>query len=84
MYPNIDESPVDKDIISNYDILADLIYNPMDTKFLQFGKMLNKITVGGLYMLVGQAIKSQEILQDIEICKDVIEEIYEVISRDFS
>ena len=84
MYPNINISPVSENIINNYDVLADLIYNPMDTKFLQYGKMLNKITVGGLYMLVGQAIKSQEILQDIEICKDVIEEIYEVISRDFS
>ena len=84
MYPNIKESPVNIDIIKNYDVLADLIYNPMDTEFLKLGESLKKITVGGLYMLVGQAIKSQEILQDIEINKEVIEDIYKVISKDFS
>ncbi|MDU5106996.1 shikimate dehydrogenase [Clostridium sp.] len=83
MYPNIEESPVSKEVINNFDVLVDLIYNPMETKFLSYGKELNKINVGGLYMLIGQAAKAQEIWQDTDINEYVIEEIYNKINRKF-
>lgn len=83
MYPNIEESPVSKEVINNFDALVDLIYNPMETKFLSYGKELNKINVGGLYMLIGQAAKAQEIWQDTDINESVIEEIYNKINRKF-
>ena len=84
MYPNVKNSPVDCEIIKNYKVLVDLIYNQTDTTFLTMGKELGKITVGGLYMLVGQAIRSQEIFNDIKIDKDVITDIYDVISLTFN
>lgn len=83
MYPNIEVSPVTKEVIDNFDSLVDLIYNPMETKFLSFGKELNKKTVGGLYMLVGQAAKAQEIWQDTIIDEALIEEIYNNVKKNF-
>lgn len=79
MYPNTENSPVSKEILKKFNSLVDLIYNPMETKFLSYGKELNKQIVGGLYMLVGQAVKAQEIWQDTVISDSVIEKIYRKI-----
>lgn len=83
MYPKIDNSPVLKDIIINFNSLVDLIYNPMETKFLEVGKELNKKTVGGLYMLIGQAVKAQEIWQEVSIEEVVIKELYHNLKLKF-
>ena len=72
MYPNIDASPVSEDII-------DKIYNPRKTKFLEIGENLNKKICGGLEMLVGQAIKSEEFWQDRKIDDKVLDEVYSYI-----
>lgn len=83
MYPNISESIVSKDIIDNYEALVDLIYNPRFTEFLKIGNELGKKTCDGLYMLVGQGIKSQEIWQDRVISLDIINEIYKELEKEF-
>lgn len=83
MYPNMDKSPVDEKIINNFDTLIDIIYNPRKTKFLEIGNNLNKKTCGGLEMLVGQAIKSEELWQDISISDEVMEEVYSYINVKF-
>lgn len=79
MYPNVDYSPVEKDVIENYDTLVDIIYNPIETKFLRYGRELGKSTIDGLYMLVGQAIKSEEIWNNIIISNEIEAEIYKNI-----
>ena len=83
MYPNKDISPISREVIKKYDILVDLIYNPTETMFLQMGKEQGKTVVGGLSMLIGQAVKAQEIYNNINIEDRVIDEIYEEISREF-
>lgn len=82
MYPNISESVVSKEIIKNYEALVDLIYNPRCTEFLRIGNELGKKTCDGLYMLVGQGIKSQEIWQDREISSDIINKIYKELENE--
>lgn len=84
MYPNVGVSPVQENIIANFTTLIDIIYNPRKTKFLEIGENLNKKVCGGLEMLVGQAIKSEEIWQEIEIGNDVLEEVYTDINRKFN
>ena len=82
MYPNIDGSPVEKGIIKNYSTLVDIIYNPIETKFLKYGRELGKITLDGLYMLVGQAVKSEEIWNNTVISREIEEKIYKnILSR---
>lgn len=76
MYPNIDNTPVSEEIINNFNILVDLIYNPINTMFLNIGNTLGKKTVGGLHMLIGQGVKAQEIWHGLSISEEVIKEIY--------
>ena len=83
MYPNIGDSPVGEDIISNFNTIIDLIYNPEETALLSKGKYLDKVILGGLYMLVGQAVKAQEIWQGISIDKIIMNDIYSEIGREF-
>ncbi len=83
MFPNKNRCPIDKDIIDNYDILMDLIYNPLETKFLEYGREKEKVTLDGLYMLVAQAVKAQEIFQGIDINDSVIDNIYKSLQDNF-
>ena len=83
MYPKMQDSPVTLEIIKNYDVLVDLIYNPLETEFIKLGKENNKITCSGLMMLVGQAVKAEEIWQHKAIDKKVIIDIYNKLIKEF-
>lgn len=83
MYPKIEGCPVENNVIKNFNTIVDLIYNPGVTTLLKKGKEFGKVTVGGLYMLVGQAIKAQEIWQNISIDKNIINDIYNEIGKEF-
>jgi len=76
MYPNAGISPVSRDMIKKFKCAVDLIYNPFETEFLSRAKKEGLKTTNGLYMLVGQGVKAEEIWQDIEISDDLINEIY--------
>jgi shikimate dehydrogenase len=60
MYPNSEKSPVDHATVENFENSVDLIYNPEETLFLSYANNGEN----GLYMLVGQAVKAQEIWFD--------------------
>ncbi|WP_147565645.1 shikimate dehydrogenase [Clostridium tyrobutyricum] len=81
MYPNVEASPVDKEILNNFSAAVDLIYNPNYTLFLKYGKELGIKTVNGLYMLVAQAVASQQIWQKKSISMDIIDEIYNEVQK---
>lgn len=83
MYPNIGVSPVNKKVIDNFNTLIDIVYNPMETEFLKIGKELNKNVYGGLLMLIYQAIKAEEIWQDISISEVLCEELCSYINKQF-
>lgn len=61
MYPNTETSPISKTIFSNFNIAIDLIYNPKETKFLKEANEEGLLSINGLFMLVAQAIRSEEI-----------------------
>jgi shikimate dehydrogenase len=83
MYPNIDASPVGENIINNFNVLIDIVYNPRETKFLKIGKEMNKKVCGGLVMLIYQAVKAEEIWQDISINEVLCEELSSYINKQF-
>ncbi len=61
-HPNIEECPpIPYNGIGKNHLLYDLIYNPSETKFLNYGKKANAKTLNGLKMLELQAEKSWEI-----------------------
>lgn len=79
MYPKIDFLPVDKGIIGNFSFAMDIVYNPLETKFLKMAKELGLKCVDGLYMLVGQGVKAEEIWNDIKINDEILDIIYKTL-----
>lgn len=57
---SIDESPVSKEIVENFENAIDLIYNPEVTKFLSYSKNGKN----GKEMLTKQALATEEIWQE--------------------
>lgn len=61
-HPNINEYPkIPYDGISKEHLLFDLIYNPLQTKFLTYGESKGAVTCNGLKMLELQAKKAWDI-----------------------
>lgn len=65
-YPNIDEMPIDKEILMGHLAVCDLIYNPKKTKLLQEAEKLGCKTMSGLGMLIYQGAEAFEIWTGIE------------------
>ncbi|MGL5576417.1 MAG: shikimate dehydrogenase [Sarcina sp.] len=83
MYPNIETTAIDKEIFSKFEIACDIVYNPEKTRFLQEAENDGLKIVKGLYMLVAQAMKAEEIWNNIIIDEKVEEEIFEKLSLRF-
>jgi len=61
LYPNIEETPTDiADSFNSEQIVFDLIYNPIKTKFLELAESKDATIVNGLKMFVVQGAKSFE------------------------
>ena len=79
MYPNIDACVVGEGIIKNFVHAIDLIYNPRETIFLSRAHSGEN----GLYMLVGQAVKAEEIWWDknLDSFEDIFHETEKLVYR---
>ena len=75
MYPNIEDNIVDEQILKKFKIAIDLIYNPLETKFLKIARENGLKTINGMEMLIGQALKTDEILYDIVLSNQLREKI---------
>lgn len=74
MSPNIDSCAVSEEIAKKATFVMDLIFNPRQTKILKYASS----TMDGLYMLVSQAVKSEEIWQDRKFPGDVSKLVKEI------
>lgn len=83
MYPNIDNCPVSEEIVARFESVVDIIYNPVYTKLLERAVSLGKKAVGGLYMLVAQAMKSQEIWSNSVSDEALTKSIYNMLIKDY-
>lgn len=62
MYPQIDESPVSSmDNVPSDTVICDIVYNPLQTKFLKMARNKKLRTLNGLTMLVYQGALSLEL-----------------------
>ncbi len=65
LFPNIDDTPTDLDDSFNPNqIVFDLIYNPLKTKFLKIAESKGATIINGLKMFVVQGAKSYELWTD--------------------
>lgn len=69
MFPNIDKTPIDLEMINEDAILCDIVYKPHLTKFLKLGLERGHRVIFGIEMLIAQALASQEIWQGAKIDK---------------
>jgi shikimate 5-dehydrogenase len=74
MYPDADASPLDAAALSGPPgrLVYDLVYNPANTKLLCAAAAAGCATIGGLEMLVGQAIEQFEWWTGVEAPADVM------------
>lgn len=87
MYPKTDACPVSDEVIGNCKAVFDAIYNPTKTKLISIAEEKGIPTVGGMSMLVLQAVTAHEIwdgdsYSDEQINK-IITEAVEIVDRDF-
>lgn len=61
MYPDSDRSPVPASALAHTAAVFDAVYNPGDTLFLRYAAANGARAVGGMPMLVWQAVKAHEI-----------------------
>lgn len=87
MYPNLNQCVVPDEIIARAGFVFDVIYNPAQTLLMQKAQALGIPTLGGMAMLVWQAVSAHEIWDgdtytDTEV-NEIIREMEEVVTRDF-
>ncbi len=60
MFPKVDACPVSEDVIARCGFVFDVIYNPEETKLIRTAKAHGIKTLGGMAMLVWQAVVAHE------------------------
>ncbi len=78
MYPETENIPYDMDLslFASLSGVIDVIYNPISTKLVNSARKLGISAVGGLYMLVSQAVAAAELFTGEKLGKEVCEKIY--------
>ena len=75
MYPNIDKMPLTEAQIKGCKAVFDAVYNPEKTLLIKVAEALGIKTVGGMAMLVWQAVKAHEFWYGADFDTTDIEEI---------
>lgn len=81
MYPDISGCPVQNDVVKKFDAVVDLVYKPAETYLIKKAQEFGIKTCNGLYLLIAQAVKSEELWNNKEIDKNIIEEIYKKLNE---
>ncbi len=81
MYPQNDGKIISIKGYNHLEGIIDVIYNPLNTNLVLEGKSYNINSHGGLYMLVGQALKASELFLDKKYNKNLLDKIYQDVLR---
>ena len=79
MYPKIGESAINISDFNKLEGVVDAVYNPLRTALVTSALKRGIKAVGGLYMLVAQAVFAAELFTDKAIDKGEIDRIYKKI-----
>lgn len=81
MYPKDEEPIIDITKYKTLEAVVDVVYNPLKTRLIRNALELGIIAVGGLYMLVGQAVYAVERFLDksFDDITKVIDRVYKDI-----
>ena len=82
MYPNVDSVPIALDVFPSLTAVLDAVYHPLRTNLVFEAKMRGILAVGGLYMLVSQAVRASELFCNVTYPQGTTERIYqEILSK---
>ena len=76
MYPHADEAPVDIHKFTQLEGVIDAIYNPLETRLVRAARERGIAAEGGLYMLVGQALRAAELFFDTSYEASKLDEVF--------
>lgn len=82
MSPNVDERILDLSHFNNLKGVGDLIYNPLRTELMLQAEDLGIPTIGGLYMLVAQAKRADELYLKKKITNSRLDNVYRKIYKE--
>lgn len=77
MYPNTDAMAATPQILEKCANVFDAVYNPLNTKLLNAAKANGSKTLGGMSMLVWQAVRAHEIWDNVSYNPDDIAQLVE-------
>ena len=77
MFPKVDDCPVSEEVIKNCRCVFDVIYNPNVTKLMQIAQDNGIKAIGGMAMLVWQAVVAHEIWDGAKYRDEDIETLIE-------
>ena len=80
MYPNNRKAVTDISLFDSLEAVLDIVYNPMHTEIMLNAEEKGIIAIGGLSMLVAQAVKGAEIFTGEKFDKDTTEKIISKIA----
>jgi len=75
MYPDINTIPVNEELLGNVKVVFDTIYNPKDTMLLKKAGNYGVKAIGGINMLILQALAAQEIWRNTKFVGKITEEL---------
>ncbi len=81
MYPDVEAAPLSLELFPKCEIAADLVYNPLRTRFLLDAEARGIVCAGGLPMLVAQAKAAAELFTGKKIPDERIDEITSLIEK---
>ena len=79
MFPNFDGCPIDLERFSCVEGVFDCVYNPFRTELILKAQEMNIKSIGGLAMLVAQALKAQEIWMGKIFSSIEFEQVYKFL-----
>lgn len=80
MYPNNRKAVTDLSLFDSLEAVLDIVYNPMHTEIMLNAEEKGITAIGGLSMLVAQAVKGAEIFTGEKFDKDTTEKIISKIA----
>lgn len=82
LYPNCDEAVIeDEDFYKLIEYGIDIIYRPLETRFMKLVKANGGRAVNGLRMLLYQAVSAYELWNDTQIGTEQAEQIYSILEQ---
>ncbi|KAJ7522528.1 hypothetical protein O6H91_18G015700 [Diphasiastrum complanatum] len=75
MHPNVQDTPICKDVLKAYSLVFDAVYTPRVTRLLREAEEAGAIAVSGLEMFIRQAIGQFEIFTGQQAPKGLMREI---------